>query len=122
MRLYAAVGLSAPQIGVSMQIFITEVTESHFRLAGPTRRNAQEIEVVPLKVFINPKLKIIDYGVTRFNEGCVSTAFLEAEVPRYKEVLITGLNANAETHEWHAKNWAARIAQHEMDHLNVILI
>ncbi|XP_033213179.1 peptide deformylase, mitochondrial-like isoform X2 [Belonocnema kinseyi] len=121
MRLYEACGLSAPQIGVPMQIFTAELSETHFRLAGPTRQKAQGLEVIPLKIFINPTLKVVDHGLMQFVEGCVSTVGLEAEVPRYKEVLITGLNADGEIHEWHAKNWAARIAQHELDHLNGVL-
>ena len=121
MRLYDAYGLSAPQVGVPWQIFIAEVTAKQVRLAGPTMRKEGELEVVPLKVFINPTIKVINQEIVQNNEGCVSISCFEAEVPRYKEVLITGLNASGEKHEWKAKNWAARIAQHEMDHLKVIL-
>lgn len=121
MRCYDACGLSAPQIGVPMQIFTAELTERQVRLSGPTMRKSMKLEPFPLKVFINPKLKIINHDKIVYEEGCVSTAGFVAEVPRFKEVLVTGLNAAGETQEWQAKYWAARIAQHEVDHLNGVL-
>lgn len=121
MKLYDAVGLSAPQIGVPLQIFVAELTQKHWRAVGPTKRKAFNIEVFPLKVFINPVMKIVDHTKFTSSEGCVSTAHFEADVPRFKEVIVTGLNPLGETETWHAKDWAAKIAQHEIDHLKVIL-
>lgn len=40
------------------------------------------------------------------------------EVKRYEEVLLSGLNEKGQPKELHLKGWNARIAQHEVDHLN----
>ncbi|XP_043466094.1 peptide deformylase, mitochondrial-like [Leptopilina heterotoma] len=117
MRLYDACGLSAPQIGVPLQIFAAEITERQSRIAGPTRRKTHKIEAFPLKIFINPEIKVIDHSKIMCPEGCVSTALFVADVPRFKEVLITGLDPSGETVSWQAKDWTARIIQHEVDHL-----
>lgn len=53
-----------------------------------------------------------------YPEGCGSVCGYVGEVSRYKEVLLTGLNENGEPSELHLKGWNARIAQHEIDHLN----
>lgn len=44
-----------------------------------------------------------------------------AEVPRFYQVQLTGLDENAEDLKIEAKGWTARIIQHEMDHLNGVL-
>lgn len=41
-----------------------------------------------------------------------------ADVNRYEEVLLSGLNEKGDAIEMHLKGWNARIAQHEIDHLN----
>lgn len=53
-----------------------------------------------------------------FHEGCASVCGYTAEVPRYEEVLLTGYNEKADAVELKLKGWTARIAQHEVDHLN----
>lgn len=84
-----------------------------------TVRKAQEMNVVPLTIFINPELKVIDFTPITLYEGCESIRGFSAAVPRAYEVEITALNASAERFTWRARGWSARIAQHEYDHLQV---
>lgn len=44
-----------------------------------------------------------------------------AEVPRYKNIQLTGFNENGEDITLSAHGWCARVIQHEVDHLNGIL-
>ena len=75
------------------------------------------IALVPLKIFINPTLKIIDSNMLAFREGCLSVAGYSAIVPRAKEVEVSGLDDTGNRVTWRVAGWPARIAQHEMDHL-----
>jgi len=84
-----------------------------------TVKKAHEMNIVPMTIFINPELKIIDHTSITLYEGCESIRGFSAAVPRAYEVEITALNASAELFTWRARGWSARIAQHEYDHLQV---
>ena len=75
------------------------------------------IESFPQRILINPTLKIVDESTISFREGCCSMHGFSAIVPRYKEILVTYQNEKGEKIAWRAKNWTARILQHEIDHL-----
>jgi len=104
------VGLAAPQIGLSIRLFITD--------GAPF----EEEEVMDFKeVFINPVLKSEGGTLWKFNEGCLSIPHIREDVQRKEEVLIEYYDA-----EWNFKSvtftgLAARIIQHEYDHLEGIL-
>ncbi|XP_071568043.1 peptide deformylase, mitochondrial [Temnothorax nylanderi] len=117
MRTYKMYSLSGPQIGLPWQIFAIDCTEKSMRGIEESVRKAQEMSVVPMTIFINPELKVIDYTPITFYEKCESIRGYTAAVPRAYEVEITALNASAEQFTWRARGWSARIAQHEYDHL-----
>ncbi|XP_015523229.2 peptide deformylase, mitochondrial [Neodiprion lecontei] len=117
MRHYNAVGLAAPQVGVSLQIFMAELTEKQLKYYDSDTIRVREMKPFPLQVFINPTLKVRDYSVLKFPEGCESIRGFDAEVSRSRAVTVSGLDANGKPVTWEAVGWAARIAQHEMDHL-----
>ncbi|XP_063223000.1 peptide deformylase, mitochondrial-like isoform X2 [Bacillus rossius redtenbacheri] len=87
---YDAVGLSAPQIGVALQIFIVQFTEAHKRQFTSDTLKLREMTTVPLKVFVNPKMKVLDYERVVFPEACESIRGFHADVPRYRSVVISG--------------------------------
>lgn len=66
---------------------------------------------------INPVIKIVNYEKRVFREGCASVCGYNADVPRYHKIILSGLDQNGEAFQKHLKGWTARIAQHEMDHL-----
>lgn len=88
------------------------------------------------QIFINPKIKVTGVSKVIFPEACESIKGYSATVPRFHSVkvsgcltdffrarivncqIISGLDENAKPIEWAAKGWAARILQHEMDHLD----
>lgn len=59
-----------------------------------------------------------NFNIKTFPEGCASVCGYVGDVKRYEEVLLSGFNENGDAIELHLKGWNARIAQHEVDHLN----
>lgn len=121
MRKLDSVGLSAPQIGVPLRILAVEFTQKMLEDVSPVLREARGLSVVPLTVFVNPQLRVLDGRTVVFQEGCESISGFSAAVPRYLSVEVSGLNEKAEEVSWQTTGWAARIIQHEMDHLNGVL-
>ncbi|XP_007992005.2 peptide deformylase, mitochondrial isoform X2 [Chlorocebus sabaeus] len=117
MRRRRCVGLSAPQLGVPLQVLALELPEVLCRECPPRQRALRQMEPFPLRVFVNPNLRVLDSRLVTFPEGCESVAGFLACVPRFQAVQISGLDPNGEQVAWQASGWAARIIQHEMDHL-----
>ncbi|XP_067122199.1 peptide deformylase, mitochondrial-like, partial [Centruroides vittatus] len=88
LRKYSLVGISAPQIGVSYQIFIVEFTEKEKNKFHHDTIKAREMEVFPLKVFINPILSVINNRKINFPEGCACIKGYSAIVPRCYEIKV----------------------------------
>ncbi|XP_017789551.1 PREDICTED: peptide deformylase, mitochondrial-like [Habropoda laboriosa] len=120
LRKSGTVGLSAPQLGLSWQLFALEITEQSLKELHPYYRK-YNIEPFPLTYFINPKIKIINPEKTVCYEMCGSIPYYCAQVPRAKEIQIEAFNRLGEPFRFKAKDVLARIAQHEMDHLQGIL-
>ncbi|XP_023369897.1 peptide deformylase, mitochondrial [Otolemur garnettii] len=117
MRRRRCVGLSAPQLGVPLQVLALELPEALYRAYAPRVRELRQIEPFPLRVFVNPSMRVLDNRLVTFSEGCESVAGFLACVPRFQAVQISGLDPGGEHVVWQASDWAARIVQHEMDHL-----
>jgi len=122
-NLYDGVGMAAPQIGLSWQMFAVQVTEDQIFGWPPEMMKLQGVEAVPLTVIVNPKMEIVDkHSVIEEDESCVSVNGLHMRVPRCKEVIVRGHTPKGEEMKpWRVKNFTARIIQHEMDHLNGVL-
>ncbi|KAK9507326.1 hypothetical protein O3M35_007207 [Rhynocoris fuscipes] len=110
-------GLAAPQIGVSLRVFAIQFPPKK-KYHSPQIYDQRQMEPIPLQVWVNPKMKILDYEKIVSEECCESMKGFTAEIPRYKKVLLTGLDHNGKEQSWEAKGWSARIIQHEMDHLD----
>ncbi|KAJ8919100.1 hypothetical protein NQ315_012085 [Exocentrus adspersus] len=117
---YKCVGLSATQIGVPIRIFLMEFNEKHATAYSEQERNVMDIKPCPLKVVINPEIKILDYTKLVFPEACESVKGFYADVPRYRSLNLKGLDENGKSFSHDFSGWLARIIQHEMDHLNGI--
>lgn len=70
------------------------------------------------QVLINPKLTVTNYTKHKHPEGCMSVRGFSADVERYEGVKISGVNRQGAHTELVLSGWNARIAQHEMDHLD----
>lgn len=112
MRDAELVGMAAPQIGVGLRIFVTEIRKTKFRkLDGDTD---------PLRVFINPRIVQKTKRVVSGFEGCGSVAHTDlfGLVPRADGVTVSALDQNGFPFTLTTKGLLARVIQHELDHLD----
>lgn len=94
-------GLAAPQIGVSLQVFVWNIEESDGHLINPT---------LDLSVDLQDG-----------EEGCLSFPGLTYETPRAFQAVAKGLNMHGEPVTIEGTELLARVLQHETDHLNGIV-
>ncbi|KAM9228028.1 peptide deformylase, mitochondrial [Leptosomus discolor] len=118
LRRGACLGLSAPQLGVPWRVFAAELPPDLCHRYPPALRRAHRIEPFPLCFLVNPVLRVLDARLVTAPEGCASLKGFSAYVPRHWAVHVSGVDERGEPVSWEATGWAARIAQHEMDHLD----
>jgi peptide deformylase len=97
------VGLAAPQIGVSLQLVIMDVTDHE--------ENAELI------VLVNPEISEGE-GSDVDEEGCLSVVDLTAKVKRFTKIRVKAQDIEGNPLDFIAEDWYARVTQHETDHLN----
>lgn len=117
MRETRGVGLAAPQVGVSLQVFCMELTDVHLKLLGPEKTAELQMTKLPLTILINPHLAVTDSTAITKEEGCLSVGGYVGRVARATAVQIKGLNRHGDDEQHNLIGWSARIAQHEVDHL-----
>lgn len=106
------VALAAPQIGVSLRIFI--VHDTHADTHDHEGR-------IPDLVAINPKIVKHSAKKEELEEGCLSVPRLYGNTMRYEQVTMRAFDENGEEYERGAGGLLAQIFQHEIDHLDGIL-
>lgn len=110
------VGLAAPQIGISKQIFIIEITDSQAELREQGQPFAREI-------YCNPSYKPIDNNDLQHDlEACFSVRDTAGWVPRYQRIQFCAQNTQGKAVKFEAQGFTARVLQHETDHCHGILI
>jgi peptide deformylase len=112
--MYAAngIGLAAPQIGKSIRLFVVDATA--FEDDEPELADFK-------KVFINARIVEEDGEKWPFNEGCLSIPKIREDISRHEEIVIEYLDENFKKHKDTFSGMAARIIQHEYDHIDGIL-
>lgn len=106
------VGLAAPQIGKSLRLFIVD--------ASPFEEDNPELKDFK-KVFINPIIVEEEGKEWSFNEGCLSIPGIREDVNRLPKITIEYYDRNWNLLEETFDGIAARIIQHEYDHIEGIL-
>jgi peptide deformylase len=106
--MYAApgIGLAAPQVGVSLKIFVLDLSLGK--------------DPDGLRTMINPQF-IEREGMQLEEEGCLSIPGFTATVARPSRVVVEGLNRHGERYRLEGTGLLARALQHEVDHLNSCL-
>jgi peptide deformylase len=104
--LYEASGLAvaAPQVGVLKRLFVYDMQEGD----GP-------------QVIVNPVINESG-GEWVYEEGCLSVPGLAWEIVRPKQVLVTGVDLDGNDISFEADELLARMFQHEIDHLDGVLL
>lgn len=109
MKEQCAVGVAAPQIGVSKRLIV-------FSSAYTKRQNLEYS--IPDTALINPSLKILSEEIQIGYEGCLNCGDIMAEVPRTMEIEYFGYDVEGHFIAKKAYGLEARILQHEIDHLD----
>lgn len=118
---YGLVGISAPQIGINLRIFLASFEKDVLKEFTPDVQKSKEMSVMPLTVFINPEIKVLDHRKIIFEESCASVTGYSADVPRPHSIEVTSFNEKGVKKSEKYSGWNARILLHENDHLNGIL-
>jgi len=95
-------GLAAPQVGILKRVIVADVGDG-------------------LVSLVNPKI-LWRQGKDVMSEGCLSIPGINLEIKRSKEVIVEGLTKEGEKVQLGAVGLLARVLQHEIDHLDGILI
>lgn len=106
------VGLAAPQVGLSIRLFI--VDGKPFEDQEAALQNFKQ-------VFINAQMLDENGEEWKFNEGCLSIPGIREDVMRKPVVHLRYFDIDFKQHEQTFEGVAARIIQHEYDHIDGIL-
>lgn len=109
---YDGAGLAAPQIAVSKRLLIYGVE------ANPRYPEAPE---VPRTVLFNPTWEALGEETELEWEGCLSLPGLRGQVRRFNAIRVRALDAKAQEVEFEARDFHARVFQHEVDHLEGVV-
>jgi peptide deformylase len=100
------VGLAAPQVGLRLRLFV----------ANPTGQAGDD------RVFVNPRLVQLSREMEDHEEGCLSIPDVTGIIRRPKVVTIEALDLQGQAFVLQSDQLAARVWQHESDHLDGVLI
>lgn len=102
MHTHEGIGLAAPQVGVTRRIIVADIGEG-------------------LVAFANPEI-VEKEGNDRLFEGCLSLPGIEVDIARSQVILVRGIDRKGVQIEQEYTGLMARVIQHEVDHLNGVLI
>ena len=104
--MYAApgVGLAAPQVGIQKQLFVWDLHDG----TGP-------------HAIVNPRIVESD-GEWAYEEGCLSVPGLSWEIVRPNHVHVVGVDLDGNDVSYEASELEGRMFQHELDHLDGVLL
>lgn len=100
------IGLAAPQVGKSVRLVIINLEKNG----------------VPIFPLYNPKVISKGFKKTDVEEGCLSIPKVFGLVRRPIKVTVEAQNAQGEKIKFTDEGWISRVAQHEIDHTNGVLI
>ena len=108
MHEYHGVGLAAPQVHEGLRLFVALLDED------PDAKS----EAVAI---VNPEIVPNGSAMEEGWEGCLSIPDIRGMVPRYTDIMVRALDRSGRPIELTLKNFPARVAQHETDHLDGVL-
>lgn len=102
----SGVGIAAPQIGLSVRLFVIDLSEKD----EPDLKNFK-------KVFINAQVLNEEGEKWDFNEGCLSIPDIREDISRTQKVTISYFDEDWKQHTETFSGFKARVIQHEYDHI-----
>lgn len=107
MKNAGGIGIAAPQVGESLRLAIVDIPSD---IGGAGRI-----------ILINPRI-ISAYGSEIGEEGCLSIPGVQVKLKRYKDITVETLDMGGKLVTYKGSGLTARAIQHEIDHLNGVLI
>lgn len=104
---YEGVGLAAPQVHEGVRVFVAGLEGEDGRM-----------QVLP---FINPVITPLSTDTVDDWEGCLSIPDIRGRVPRFRAVRVSALDRKGKAFDVELEGFAARVVQHEADHLDGVL-
>lgn len=105
------IGLAAPQVGIQQRFFVYDAEAVSDAPPSDSR----------IGVLINPVVSEAE-GEWGYEEGCLSVPGLSWEIIRPKTIQVSGYDLNGNEVELEADELFARLIQHEIDHLDGVLL
>jgi peptide deformylase len=109
----SGVGLAAPQIGKSIQLFVMDAD-------AITEEMEDEPDIGPVTL-INPKIVKKSDETVKMEEGCLSIPDVRDDVSRPESITVKFRDRDMNEQTMDATGWIARVIQHEIDHLQGVL-
>jgi len=110
MREYEGIGLAAPQVHESVRLAIIGIEEG--------RGEERSMRILPV---INPEITPLAKTTAEDWEGCLSLPRLRGRVTRPDRIQVRALDRRGNRIEFDLNGYPARVAQHEIDHLDGVL-
>jgi peptide deformylase len=107
---YHGVGLAAPQVHEGVRLFVAALDA-----------DSDEGERSEPIAIINPEITPVGSEIVEDWEGCLSIPDIRGRVPRAREITVRAFDRKGDRVEINAHDFAARVIQHETDHLNGVL-
>ena len=105
MHEYTGVGLAAPQVHAGLRLFVALLEEDPDSKTTPT-------------IVVNPEIVPNSSARQEGWEGCLSIPDIRGMVPRFTDITVKALDRNGRPFDLRLTKFAARVAQHETDHLD----
>jgi peptide deformylase len=119
MRAAKGIGLAAPQVGLSLQLFVVDVRDKE----NPPILNGKVVDpeaIMPL-LFANASLMIPPGDKEIYTEGCLSFPGITGEVERIEKTIVQFRDVDGAPHTLECEGILARCIQHEYDHCQGVL-
>jgi len=103
------IGLSAPQVGVNLRVIVIQLMSAG-KLVGPVQE------------MINPVITNYSDDTMEYEEGCLSIPGEYIRIDRPRSIHVKFQTLSGKYKKWFLKGLEARIVQHEIDHLDGVLM
>ena len=103
------IGLSAPQVGVNLRVIVVQLMSAG-KLVGPVQE------------MINPVITNYSDDTMEYEEGCLSIPGEYIRIDRPRSIHVKFQTLSGKYKKWFLKGLEARIVQHEIDHLDGVLM
>ena len=112
------IGLAAPQVHVPKRLVIFRIPGDRVEEGEEGDDADEDMAEVPMTVLINPVIEPLTEEKVSGVEGCLSLPGMIGMVPRFTHIRYSALAPDGSTFEREARNYHARVVQHECDHLD----